>query len=101
MGSVITSYSIHYTNLYDQGQDVPNDIGAEDPLARRRADAVIGECRRHHRHVAGIDEHRALPEVEIEHLFRVTLYHARVEHHVGDGAVAVTSVTLALVDLGA
>ena len=54
-----------------------------------RVRAVIGERRRHDGEIAGSDVHRALAEIEIEHLVRVVLDHAGVEHHVGDGAVAV------------
>ena len=53
---------------------------------------AIGKRRGHDREVARRDEDRALAEIEIERFSDVALEHARVEHHVGDGAVAVPGV---------
>ena len=56
--------------------------------AGQRIDAVIGERRRHDGEVAAGDGDGALPEIEVEHLDRIALDHAGVQHHIGDGAVA-------------
>jgi hypothetical protein len=91
-GVIIHAATVHHR------QHVRHIIGGERAFAGEGVDAVIGECRAHQREIAGAQGERALAEIEVEHLLRIALQHARRQHHPGDGAVAVAGLLFGEVD---
>ena len=55
---------------------------------RDRIDAGVGQRGAHHRQIVGVDEDRALLEIQLQRFFDPLADHAEVEHQVGDRPVA-------------
>ena len=81
-GVVVHAAGIHHR------EHVAHVVGMIELHTGQRVDAVIGERCRHDGEVAAGDGDGALAEIEVERLDRVATDHAGVEHHIGDGAVA-------------
>ena len=88
---------VHPAGRHDAEHAV-DELGRERALAGHRVLAAVGEGRRHQGDVAAVDEHRALPEVAIEHAFDVGIQDAEAAEHVADRAVPVAGVVLGRVD---
>lgn len=69
-------------------------IGLHHLLAGHRIETVIGERRRHHGEIARGHQHRALPEIDVEHGVDVALDHGVIAQQISDGAVAVAGFAL-------
>src|SRR4029078_5410132 len=82
------SIIVHAAGIHHR-QHVAHVFRLEHFLSGDWIGAVIGEHRRHDGEIAGGDVDRALAEIEVEHVVWIAFDHARVEHHVGDGAIAV------------
>ena len=69
-------------------------LGGDGALAADRIDAAVGQGRGDQRQVAAVDQHRALPEVQVEHRLRRIAQDLVVAQHVADGAVAMAGAAL-------
>ena len=67
-------------------------------LAGERVAAHVGQRRAHHGQIAGGDQNRALPEIDVERGLDLLVDDAEIEQQVRDGAVAVAGAPLRLVD---
>src|SRR5262245_7848492 len=56
--------------------------------------SAAGQRRAHHCQIAAIHHHRALLKIELERLFDLLTHHAKVEHQVADGAIAMSRQSL-------
>jgi hypothetical protein len=83
-----TGVIVHAAGVHHR-QHVAHILCLVHGLAGKGVHAVIGECGGHDGEIAGRDADRALAEIDVEHLVRIAPDHAGVEHHIGDGAIAV------------